>query len=1173
VSVRDASTTTCSQAQTGSAIVTVNPLPTASISGTTAVCRDAASPNITFTGANGTAPYTFTYTVNSGSNQTVTTTVGNSVTVAVPTSTTGIFTYSLVSVRDASATTCSQIQTGSATITVNPLPTATISGTTAVCKDAASPNITFTGANGTAPYTFTYTINSGSNQTIATTSGNSVTVAVPTGTAGIFTYSLVSVRDASSTTCSQAQTGSAVVTVNTLPTAIISGTTVVCKNEASPNITFTGANGTAPYTFTYTINSGSNQTVTTTSGNSVTVPAPTGTVGIFTYALVSVRDGSTTACSQIQGGSATITVNPLPTASISGTTVACKDAASPSITFTGANGTAPYTFTYKINSGSNQTVTTISGNSVTVPVPTGTAGVFTYSLVSVRDASTTTCSQTQTGSAVVTVNPLPTASISGTAVVCKDAASPNITFTGASGMAPYTFTYQINSGSNQTVTTTSGNSVTVPAPTGTAGTFTYTLVSVLDGSTSGCSQLQGGSAIITVNPLPTATISGTTTVCKDAASPNITLTGASGTAPYTFTYKINNGSNQTITTTVGNSVTLPVPTGTSGTFTYALVSVRDASTTGCSQAQTGTAVVTVDAVPSANAGKGGDECDLTFIFNAVPSIGIGTWTKTTGPGTATFTPGANSPTATVTVSAYGTYTFTWTEVNVKCSSSSSITVNFYRQPVVNPGTGGNECDLNFKFSAVLNIGTGTWTKTSGPGTAEFAPSANSPTATVTVSEYGTYIFTWTELNVVCSKSAAVTVNFYESPTANPGTGGTNCGPEFFLNAVPSVGIGTWTKTAGSGTATFTPNANAPKSKVTVSAYGSYTFTWTEVNGTCSDNASTNVIFIKAPAADAGNGGEECDLDFNLNATPGSGTGTWTKSSGPGNAIFSPDANQPDATVTVDQFGTYDFAWTESNSTCKSTDIIRVIFRSLPSIDAGRDTILCEGESVKLHALGTGTFFWNPETMLDNPGISDPVASPVTTTMYKVTLTDIYGCKNTDSVKVEIWKKPVADAGLDRVLEYLFETRMEAADLDLHETGIWSLESGSAEFSDPDSSETYVTGLQLGENILLWTVSNGVCPPAKDYILITVNNLVIPTLITPNMDGKNDYFVLRGIETLGRTELVVFDRRGAQVYLNKDYQNEWDGVDYNNNPLPDDTYFFILKPQNGNAIGGYIVIRR
>src|SRR5206468_2265065 len=134
-------------------------------------------------------------------------------------------------------------------ITVNPLPTATISGTTAVCKNASSPNITFTGVIGTAPFTFTYKINGGSNLTVTTSSGNSVTVAAPTTTVGSFAYSLVSVQDASSTSCSQAQSGTATVTVNPLPTATISGTTAVCQNATSPNITFTGAAGTAPYTF------------------------------------------------------------------------------------------------------------------------------------------------------------------------------------------------------------------------------------------------------------------------------------------------------------------------------------------------------------------------------------------------------------------------------------------------------------------------------------------------------------------------------------------------------------------------------------------------------------------------------------------------------------------------------------------------------------------------------------------------------------------------------------------------------------------------------------------------------------------------------------------------------------------------------------------------------------
>ena len=327
------------------------------------------------------------------------------------------------------------------------------------------------------------------------------------------------------------------------------------------------------------------------------------------------------------------------------------------------------------------------------------------------------------------------------------------------------------------------------------------------------------------------------------------------------------------------------------------------------------------------------------------------------------------------------------------------------------------------------------------------------------------------------------------------------------------------------------------------------------------------------SANAGVDGSECDLDFVLNAIPGSGTGTWTEISGPGNATFSPDPNQADAIVTVDQSGEYEFAWTVVNNTCQSTDLIKVTFHDLPSVSAGRDTILCIGESVPLEAQGVGSFHWTPDSTVSNPDVADPVASPLEPTNYIVTLTDQYGCINTDTALVDVWEIPVANAGPDLVLEYLYETTTAAEELKIHETGVWSFISGKGEFSDSSSPLASIYGLSLGENIFLWTVSNGICPSSNDQLIITVHDLVIPTLITPNMDGKNDYFVLRGIETLGKTELVIFNRWGAQVYKNGDYNNDWDGVDYNSNPLPDDTYFFVIKTENGKSISGYLVIRR
>ena len=327
-----------------------------------------------------------------------------------PTLPPGVFNYTV------STTGPCVIPQAMGTITVNPLPTATISGTTAVCLNAPSPIITFTGAGATAPYTFTYNINGGPNQVIVSV-GNTATIAAPTNVAGTFVYNLISVQDASSTTCSQAQSGSATVIVNPLPTGTISGTATVCLNDPSPIITFTGAGATAPYTFTYNINGGPNQVIISV-GNTATIAAPTDVAGTFVYNLISVQDASSTTCNQPQPGSATVIVNPLPTATISGTATVCLNDPSPIITFTGAGATAPYTFTYNINGGPNQVIVSV-GNTATIAAPTNVAGTFVYNLISVQDASSTTCSQPQSGSVTIVVNQLPNANFTFTIPSCE----------------------------------------------------------------------------------------------------------------------------------------------------------------------------------------------------------------------------------------------------------------------------------------------------------------------------------------------------------------------------------------------------------------------------------------------------------------------------------------------------------------------------------------------------------------------------------------------------------------------------------------------------------------------------------------------------------------------------------------------------------------------------------
>lgn len=579
--------------------------------------------------------------------------------------------------------------------------------------------------------------------------------------------------------------------------------------------------------------------------------------------------------------------------------------------------------------------------------------------------------------------------------------------------------------------------------------------------------------------------------------------------------------------------------------------------------------------PQADAGQGGNECDLSFVLNAIPKMPSGTWTRVSGPGNASFSPNANTPNATVNVTVYGTYVFRWTENQGVCRSSDEITVVFSRPPVSDAGRGGSTCGLDFQLGAVTGSAdlNGTWIMKSGSGTARFSPGPGEPSAVVSVSEYGRKVFTWIVTSGFCADSADVTVDFIQPPKADAGTNENNCGREYYLRAVPSTGTGTWTRVSGPGTASFSPDNHDPMARVTVSAYGTYVFRWAEVNGQCSSSATVSIGFFEQVAANGGNGGDECDLNFRLNAVPGTGTGTWSLINGPGNATFSPDHHQYNATVTVTVPGAYDFEWREVSSNCSSGDIIRVTFHPAPYVSAGADVSFCKGNSVRLQAQGSGTFLWTPPASLSNAGVANPLASPSVTTVYTVMLTDQWGCRNTDQVTVTVKERPAAYAGSDQILEYVFSTLLAASGVQPGQNGEWNVIGGSGTFSDRNDNDASVDDLSLGENTFVWSVTDGVCPSSSDTVTITVRELLIPSLITPNLDGRNDFFVIRGIESLGTTGLDIFNRWGSNVYHSADYKNDWDGRDMEGRPLTDDTYFYVVRPEKTVPIKGYVVIKR
>jgi gliding motility-associated-like protein len=177
------------------------------------------------------------------------------------------------------------------------------------------------------------------------------------------------------------------------------------------------------------------------------------------------------------------------------------------------------------------------------------------------------------------------------------------------------------------------------------------------------------------------------------------------------------------------------------------------------------------------------------------------------------------------------------------------------------------------------------------------------------------------------------------------------------------------------------------------------------------------------------------------------------------------------------------------------------------------------------------------------------------------------------VIVTVYNNPVANAGPDQFVTGQTTAQLDGAPINNNETGLWSVISGTAEFSDPSSPKTTVNDLSENKNLLAWEVRNGVCAPSIDTLMITVHSHVIPTLITPNMDGKNDYLVIKGFKASEKIELVVFDRRGVQVFRNENYDNKWNGVDLSGKPLDNDTYFYTIKSNDNVSLSGYVMIKQ
>jgi hypothetical protein len=727
------------------------------------------------------------------------------------------------------ATGCTSNMTGSAAIVVNPLPVVymvTLGGS--YCAGGTGVPVGLSGSQTGVNYQL---LRGGSVVSTMAGTGSAITFASQT-VAG--TYTVVAVNP--TTSCTSNMSGSTLVAINPLPTvATVTGGGGYCAGGSGVAVGLSGSQIGVDYTLRL-------------AGSPVGTPLP-GTGVAFSFGLqtatgtytISATDAST-GCSSNMSGSVVVTINATPVAyALTGGGSYCSGGSGVLVGLANSQTSA----TYQLYLG---------GVPVGGPV-TGTGSAISFGLQMTAGTYTVTgtnlvtgCTGNMTGSATVSVTPLPTVySVGGGGSYCSGGSGVVVSLSGSQ----VGVNYQLYNGSSTVGSTVPGTGSAISfGPFTTAGTYTITATG------SGCANNMSGSAVITISTPPVAyAVTGGGSYCLGGTGVSVGLSSSA----VGVNYQLFNGSTA-IATLPGTGAPLSFGLHTA-TGTYTVIATDAA--TACSNNMTGSAIVSTNALPATYTVTGGGNYCL-----GGAGVSIGLSGSATGisyqlySGSSTVggpVTGTGSAITFGTFTTGGTYTVIATDLSTGCvaNMTGSATIAVNPLPSVYAVSGGGSYCTGGTGVTVGLVGS-----QSGVlyqlyfGSVPLGPTVTGTGAAISFGLQtfaGTYTVVASNPTTACTNnmSGSATVVINAAPVAMTVTGGgTGCG---VIGAGFPVGL------AGSatgvnyqlyvgGTMVGGPVAGtgASISFGLQTALGTYTVVATDVLSGCSSNMIGSAVILVTP---------------------------------------------------------------------------------------------------------------------------------------------------------------------------------------------------------------------------------------------------------------------------------------------------------------------------------------
>ena len=337
----------------------------------------------------------------------------------------------------------------------------------------------------------------------------------------------------------------------------------------------------------------------------------------------------------------------------------------------------------------------------------------------------------------------------------------------------------------------------------------------------------------------------------------------------------------------------------------------------------------------------------------------------------------------------------------------------------------------------------------------------------------------------------------------------------------------------------------------------------------------------------------CDLaGYGLDARTSTGGGltfSWFPS------VYLDSATSPTPKFIPGKTTRYHLTVTDSRGQTDTTSVLMVV-ASKPKavtdknvfVNEPNKTILLSGNK----STGVGlTYLWQSKEGIIRSGETTPMAEVKGLGMYYLKVTDSYGCISEDSVNVGLYTQAVRDTSNTNI-NFAVDINVLANDipkkgLDPSTLRIVSPPSNGIATVVGDSLVSYLPNQYfVGTDNFVYSICDYFlhCDQATVLVLVNDHPFFIPEAFSPNGDGLNDKFEIKGLAKYKSVEIEIFNRWGNVVYQSKNYGEGqgkagfWDGTSgsglrVGSGPVTSGTYFYVLRLDGKEKINGTIYLDR